>query len=87
MIQSIFDQIQLTWRLLRDERVPLTYKAIPVGALLYVLSPLDILPDVIPILGQIDDLTIVFAAMRLFEAMAPEAIVNEHKGAIKRKRG
>jgi uncharacterized membrane protein YkvA (DUF1232 family) len=82
MIRGLINQLRLTWRLLRDPRVPLWAKLIPVGALIYVLSPLDLIPDLIPVLGQLDDLGIVLAGMRLFESFVPEYIVQEHLQAI-----
>jgi uncharacterized membrane protein YkvA (DUF1232 family) len=85
MIRAIFEQIELTWRLLRDPRVPVLTKAIPVGALLYVLSPFDLIPDFILGLGQIDDVGLLLAAIRFFETAAPEDVVREHKDALKRK--
>jgi uncharacterized membrane protein YkvA (DUF1232 family) len=85
MIRAIFDQIELTWRLLNDPRVPLMSKAIPIGAVLYVLSPLDLIPDFLIGIGQLDDIGILIAAMRLFEATAPEAVVSEHREELKRK--
>ncbi|MFO7320668.1 MAG: DUF1232 domain-containing protein [Chloroflexota bacterium] len=85
MIQSVLSQIRLTWRLLRDPRVPLWTKAIPLLAALYIVSPVDVLPDIIPGLGQLDDLGILLAGLRLFESAVPENIVNEHRGFIIRR--
>src|SRR5262245_47069691 len=82
MVRGLINQVRLTWRLLRDPRVPLSAKLIPVGALIYVLSPLDIIPDLLPVLGQLDDLGIVLAGMRLFESFVPEYIVQEHLQAL-----
>ncbi|MBE0691239.1 MAG: DUF1232 domain-containing protein [Anaerolineae bacterium] len=67
---------------MRDPRVPLWIKAIPLLPLIYLLSPIDILPDFIPVLGQLDDLTLMIAGMRLFEAMTPDYIAHEHRQAI-----
>jgi uncharacterized membrane protein YkvA (DUF1232 family) len=85
MIRAIFDQIRLTWRLLRDRRVPLWTKAIPVAAITYVLSPLDLIPDFLIVLGQLDDLGILLGAMRLFEAVVPAYLVAEHRAVIARR--
>jgi uncharacterized membrane protein YkvA (DUF1232 family) len=84
MFQGFLNQIQTTFRLLRDPRVPVWQKAIPVLAVLYVISPFDFVPDLVPGLGQLDDIGIILAAMRLFETMAPEKIVNEHKRQVVR---
>jgi uncharacterized membrane protein YkvA (DUF1232 family) len=85
MIRAILAQIELTWRLLRDPRVPTLTKAIPVGAILYVLSPFDLIPDFFIGIGQIDDIGLLIGAMRLFESACPEDVVNELKDEIKAK--
>jgi len=85
MLRALIDQIILTWRLIRDPRVTLWSKAIPVLALAYVLSPLDLIPDFILGLGQLDDLGIILGAMRLFEAVTPDYIVAEHRKEIARR--
>lgn len=84
MLRAVLNQIRLTWRLLRDSRVPLWSKFIPCIGLVYVLSPLDLIPDVILVLGQLDDLGIMLGALRLFEAAAPAHVVAEHRQAIER---
>jgi uncharacterized membrane protein YkvA (DUF1232 family) len=84
MLKSLIHQIKLTWRLLRDPRVPVWAKAIPFLPLVYVLSPLDFLPDVIPVIGQLDDLTIMILGMRMFEVVVPDYIRQEHRDAIAR---
>jgi len=82
MIKGLIHQVRLTYRLLRDPRVPLWAKVIPFLPLIYLLSPIDILPDFIPVIGQLDDLTLMIAGMRLFESMIPEYIAHEHRLAI-----
>ena len=82
MLRALIDQLRLTWALLKDPRVPIWTKAIPVIGLLYVLSPIDIIPDFIIGLGQLDDLAIVIGGMRLFAAVVPQDIVEEHRAEI-----
>jgi uncharacterized membrane protein YkvA (DUF1232 family) len=84
IIKAVLDQIRLTWRLIRDPRVPLWAKIIPGLAIAYVLSPIDIIPDFIVGLGQLDDLGILLGSMRLMEAVVPGYIVDEHRAALKR---
>lgn len=54
-----------------DPKVPAKAKYLPWVALLYFLAPIDLIPDVIPLLGQIDDIGVIFVllsiAMRAFE--------------------
>ncbi|MCC6614645.1 MAG: DUF1232 domain-containing protein [Anaerolineae bacterium] len=82
MIKGLIHQVRLTYRLLRDPRVPFWAKVIPFLPLVYLLSPIDFVPDFIPVLGQLDDLTLLIAGMRLFEAMIPDYIAQEHRMAI-----
>src|SRR5262249_4404091 len=76
--RQLIEQVRLSWALMRDDRVPVIYKLIPIFALAYVISPVDIIPDVIPILGQLDDVGIFFAALSMFNSMAPADVVAEH---------
>jgi uncharacterized membrane protein YkvA (DUF1232 family) len=76
--RNFINQVRLTWALLRDDRVPMTLKVIPVAALIYTISPLDFIPDIFPILGQLDDIGILMTAMTMFNSLAPSAVVEEH---------
>lgn len=85
LLRAVIDRFLLTWRLMRDPRVPLWTKAIPVLGIAYVLSPLDFIPDFLIGLGQLDDLGILLLSMRLFEATVPAYVVEEHREAVKRR--
>lgn len=69
----------LAWRLFRDKRVSPTLKLIPIASLLYIISPVDLLPDVIPILGQVDDLGIFLLALQLFINLSPQDVVERYR--------
>jgi len=74
-----FQQIRLIVRLLRDERVSGFLKLIPVGGLLYLVWPVDLIPDLfLPGLGQLDDLAIVLLSLRAFVGLCPQGLVREH---------
>jgi len=73
---------RLYWRLLWDARVSIWPKALLVLSLLYVLSPVDIISDVIPFIGEIDDLVVVIIVCRLFMYMCPREAVQEHVARI-----
>lgn len=68
---------KLFWRLFRDRRVPLRAKAILVAALVYMLLPMDLLPDILPFVGVIDDITILLLAGRWFLSLCPPDVVQE----------
>lgn len=69
---------RMVWGLARDPRTPLPLKALLGAGLAYVLVPLDIIPDAIPILGQADDLTVLLLVLDLFIANAPAEVREEH---------
>jgi uncharacterized membrane protein YkvA (DUF1232 family) len=76
---GLVQQGRLAWRLLNDGRVPGWVKIIPVAALLYFLSPIDLLPDfAIPGLGELDDLVVILLALKMFVDLSPAGIVGEH---------
>ena len=72
---------QLAWHLLTDHRVSLPLKLVIPGLMLgYLLWPIDLLPDVVPVLGQLDDLAILALGIKLFIELSPKDIVREYRG-------
>ena len=69
---------RLVFRLMLDGRVPIRTKLIPVAALIYLISPFDIVHDMIPALGRIDDLLAIVLGILLFLVAAPYDVVVEH---------
>jgi uncharacterized membrane protein YkvA (DUF1232 family) len=76
--KELWQQAQLVWYLFRDPEVPFYLKLLPVGALAYVLFPIDFLPDIWPLLGQLDDLTALLVGAKVFIDMAPPHVVARH---------
>jgi uncharacterized membrane protein YkvA (DUF1232 family) len=82
--------LALPWRakfrlgrlLLADDRVPLRAKLVLPGVVAYLLMPLDIIPDFIPVLGQIDDLLLIAGGLWLFLRLSPADVVEEHVRAL-----
>jgi uncharacterized membrane protein YkvA (DUF1232 family) len=69
---------KLIWRLTRDPRVPARSKATLVMVGAYVVSPVDLIPDFIPGLGQLDDIVIAAFALDQILNRIPDHIVREH---------
>src|SRR6478672_8275399 len=57
---------RLLWSLIKDDRTPAARKVLLGGALGYIVLGRDIVPDWIPVLGQLDDLVVVAVATELF---------------------
>lgn len=67
--------------LLRDERVSQTDKAILAGIIMYVIVPLDIIPDFIPFIGQVDDsYLLAISILRLFNRADRRVVMDHWKG-------
>jgi uncharacterized membrane protein YkvA (DUF1232 family) len=68
---------RIVWGLVRDPRVPLPLKGLLAAGLAYVVVPIDLVPDAVPILGQADDLTVLLLVLDLFIANAPREVREE----------
>ena len=71
LLGGLLAQARLALRLIREPAVPLLAKAVPVLAGVYLVWPLDFLPDIFPVLGQLDDLGVVLAALEIFLRSEP----------------
>jgi uncharacterized membrane protein YkvA (DUF1232 family) len=63
----------------RDPRVPWHVKVIALAVAAYALSPIDLIPDFIPVLGYLDDIIIVPAGIALVRRMIPAPLLEEHR--------
>ena len=79
---ELINSFRLAWRLIRDGRVPGLIKIIPLIVLVYILSPIDILPDFVLGLGQLDDLTLLILGVQVFILISPRSIVQQHRDDI-----
>jgi uncharacterized membrane protein YkvA (DUF1232 family) len=82
LIRRLPTYIRLVWALLRDSRVPAGQKLILAGIGAYLFFPIDLIPDFVPVLGQLDDLAVVLLGLDLFIRSAPADIVDEHLAKI-----
>ena len=78
ILAEIIKNIKLIWRLLNDRRVPPLLKMIIPATLVYLIFPIDIIPDLAPGLGQLDDVAVILLGLKLFVEMCPEEIVRQH---------
>ena len=71
-------KMRLAWRLLRDRRMPVLVKAVIPALVAYLLMPLDIIPDFIPVIGQLDDLLLIALTVGLVVRFTPVELLEEH---------
>jgi uncharacterized membrane protein YkvA (DUF1232 family) len=84
-LQELWQQIKLVYYLLRDSDVPIYLKILPFAGIFYILFPIDFLPDVIPVLGQLDDLTVLIVGLKVFIEMAPVDVVTRYMDQMRGK--
>jgi uncharacterized membrane protein YkvA (DUF1232 family) len=78
LLLFIPNMLLLSARLMTDSRVPKTERALVAGAIVYFVIPFDLIPDMIPFVGQIDDAYLIaLTLLRLMERTDPK-VVREH---------
>lgn len=83
--KDLWNQIRLIGYLVKDPDVPLYLKLLPALAIVYVLIPLDFLPDFVAGLGQVDDLTALFVASKVFVDLSPQHIVAQYRERLRQQ--
>ena len=65
----------------RDPRVPWHVKVLAIAVAAYALSPIDLIPDFIPVIGYLDDLVLVPLGLLLMLRLIPAEVLAEHRAA------
>lgn len=77
VISGLIYKVTLIFRLMRDPRVNPLLKALPVAALIYLITPVDLFP-----INPLDDGLVLWLGGSLFITLCPQDIVQEHKSEI-----
>lgn len=72
------NMVMLLGRLLKDARVPGAEKALFIAAIVYVISPLDFIPDFFPFIGQVDDIYVVALTLLRLINRSDATVVRQH---------
>ena len=81
--QNMATRIKLILRLIGDRRVNIFLKLLPIAAAIYVVSPIDLVPDlVLPVIGYLDDAVVIWLGTTLFVSLCPADVVQEHMNAL-----
>lgn len=76
---------RLVYKLMTDSRIPKRLKLIPLFTFLYLILPYDIMPDMFPIFGGLDDVIMIVMGLFAFLLMVPKHIVSEYTSNTKRQ--
>ena len=81
--QDLIQRAKLIGRLMGDKRVNFFLKVLPVAAILYLVSPIDLAPGLaLPVIGALDDAAVLWLGTSLFVALCPEEVVQEHLASL-----
>lgn len=83
---SFGDKLRLGRDLFSDPRVPLWSRFVAIALAAYLASPIDLIPDFIPVLGQLDDLVIVMLGAGLLLRSVPRYVIEEHVRTYEERR-
>ncbi|KAF0107497.1 MAG: hypothetical protein FD146_1531 [Anaerolineaceae bacterium] len=84
-LQGFILQTKLILRLMGDREVPFLLKLLPVGALIYLVSPVDLVPGlVLPVIGALDDAAVIWLGFTLFVSLCPDHVVQKHHSALEK---
>lgn len=79
VLRDLTLRVKLIMRLVGDKRVNPWLKLIPVAGLVYLISPVDLIPDVVfPVIGELDDLAVLWLTNHFFIEFCPPDVVREH---------
>lgn len=83
-LYEFIENIRLAWLLIRDARVNVWLRyGLPALVGAYLLLPIDLIPDLLPGLGQLDDIAVLWLGLQYFLSACPEDIVDEHRAVIR----
>ena len=77
--------MRLIWRLTFDKRVPFFLRMLVPLAVVYVISPIDLAPDKVGIIGRMDDLIVMGLATLLLTKLAPRHVIDELTGSTSKR--
>jgi uncharacterized membrane protein YkvA (DUF1232 family) len=80
---ELWQQVRLIYYLIRDPDVPLYLKLVPLLAVGYLIFPIDALSDFFPVVGQLDDLTVLLIGAKVFIELVPQHIVARYQDMLR----
>lgn len=79
-------ELMMAWAMLRNPKTPIVSKLVVLVAAIYMISPVDLIPDVIPIFGWLDDGLLSFLLLRLAFKLLPKELYNSLQAQFEKKK-
>jgi uncharacterized membrane protein YkvA (DUF1232 family) len=77
LVAQLFKQFRIIRRALVHPKVPWHAKTVAGCAVLYVISPIQLIPNFIPVIGQLDDVVVVTLAIKFLRRSVPQSVLDE----------
>jgi uncharacterized membrane protein YkvA (DUF1232 family) len=81
-LAALRDETYALWLASRDSRTPWYAKAMVAAVVAYAVSPIDLIPDFIPVLGQLDDMLLLPLGIALAIRMVPREVLEEKRAEV-----
>jgi uncharacterized membrane protein YkvA (DUF1232 family) len=78
LIFALPDILRLIYNVVRDKRVSMVVRGGLIGIGAYLALPFDVVPDWLPVLGQVDDVVVLTVGVRALLRQVPEPVIREH---------
>src|SRR5687767_10841508 len=78
LVFALPDIMRLLWKVVRDKRVPVLVRGSLIAMAAYLALPFDVVPDWLPVLGQVDDVVVLTVGVRTILRQVPEPVLREH---------
>jgi uncharacterized membrane protein YkvA (DUF1232 family) len=76
-LRAAGSHLRIAWYAWRHPKLPLAGRMMLIGMVIYVISPIDLIPDAVPILGWLDDLALITLILPLLLKLLPEEVLTE----------
>jgi uncharacterized membrane protein YkvA (DUF1232 family) len=78
LVFALPEILRLLWRVVRDKRTPRLVRGGLIAVAAYLAMPFDVVPDWLPVLGQVDDVVVLTVGVRTLLRQVPEPVLREH---------
>lgn len=76
-VRAAGSHLRIAWYAWRHPKLPLPGRLMLIGMAIYVFSPIDFIPDALPVLGWLDDLTLITLILPLMLRLLPAEVIAE----------
>ncbi len=85
-LRAAGNHLRIAWHAWRHPKLPLAGRLMLIGMAIYVISPIDFIPDALPVLGWLDDLTLITLILPSLLKLLPQEVIAEARRQLEDRR-